>query len=373
MPRPAPGAPSGPPLNRPLPQAPCPSMNGIRPNVRAMKGYAPGEQLNDPDIVKLNTNENPYPPSPRVFDAVRAALTGDKLRKYPQPLGDTFRQAAGRVLGVDPDAILIGNGSDDILTILTRAYVPEGGRIVSPTPSYILYRSLADIQGARFEAVRFLPDWRLPLGDWPTGANLTFLPNPNSPSGTVVPREDVVRLAGVVAPAPLVLDEAYADFADGGGWHDLVRSVPNLIVTRSFSKSYALAGIRFGLAIADPATARELVKVKDSYNCDVLSLAAATAAIEDQEYFRAVRAKVLATRGRIEVQLREFGFDVTPSQANFLWCRRADRPVKPIYEELKRRKVLVRYMNYDGYEGLRISVGTDAEVDRLFAELEAVL
>ena len=112
----------------------------IRANIRAMAGYVPGEQLNDPDIIKLNTNENPYPPSPRVFEAIRAALTGDQLRKYPEPLGDAFRQAAGRVLGVDPDGILIGNGSDDILTILTRAFVPEGGLIVSPTPSYLLYQ-----------------------------------------------------------------------------------------------------------------------------------------------------------------------------------------------------------------------------------------
>src|SRR6476660_3593511 len=122
----------------------------VRPNIGAMAGYVPGEQPKGGEYVKLNTNENPYPPSPRVFEAVRAALTGDKLRKYPEPLGDTFRQAAGQVLGVPPESILIGNGSDDVLTILTRTFVPEGGLIVSPTPSYILYRSLAEIQGARF-------------------------------------------------------------------------------------------------------------------------------------------------------------------------------------------------------------------------------
>src|SRR5438309_1963361 len=140
-----------------------------------MRGYTPGEQLNDPDIIKLNTNENPYPPSPRVFEAIRSALTGDRLRKYPQPLGDAFRKTAGRVLGVDPDGILIGNGSDDILTILTRAFVPEGGLIVAPTPSYILYRSLAEIQGAGFATVRFTDDWQLP-DPWPRpDADVTFL------------------------------------------------------------------------------------------------------------------------------------------------------------------------------------------------------
>jgi histidinol-phosphate aminotransferase len=321
--------------------------------------------------VQLNTNENPYPPSPRVFEAIRSALTGDRLRKYPQPLGDTFRRAAGRVLGVDPDGILIGNGSDDILTILTRAFVPEGGLIASPTPSYILYRSLAEIQGARFEAVRFTDDWQLRF-PWPTGAHLTFVPNPNSPSGTVVPPSAIVRLARDLAPAPLVLDEAYADFADRNGL-ELLPDVPNLIITRTLSKAYSLAGIRFGYAVARPEAVRELVKVKDSYNCDVLSLAAATAAIEDQEYFRGVRATILVTRARMAVELGNLGFEVTPSHANFLWCRRSDRPVKPVYEELKRRKILVRYMNYDGYDGLRISVGTDPEIDRLFAELRAIL
>ncbi len=342
----------------------------IREAVRSMAGYVPGEQLNDPDIVKLNTNENPYPPSPRVFEAVRAALTGDRLRKYPQPLGDDFRRAAGRVLGVDPDGILIGNGSDDILTILTRAFVPEGGLVLAPTPSYILYKSLAEIQGARFERIPFTKNWLLP-GSWPTGGHITFLPNPNSPSGTVVRPADVNQLAASIAPAPLVLDEAYADFADWTGL-GLLSRVPNLIVTRTLSKSYALAGIRFGFAVADPAVVRELVKVKDSYNCDVLSLAAATAAVEDQDYFREVRAKILATRGRLATALAALGFEVTPSHANFLWCR-ADRPVKPVYEELKRRKVLVRYMNYDGYDGLRVTVGTDAEADRLLSELRSIL
>ena len=347
-------------------------MSGIRDSIRRMKGYTPGEQLNNPGIIKLNTNENPYPPSPRVIEAIRSALTGDKLRKYPQALGDDFRQAAARALTLHPDSILIGNGSDDILTILTRAFVPEGGLIASPTPSYILYRSLAEIQGARFEAVRFTADWKLPT-PWPVaGANLTFVPNPNSPSGTVLPAADIIRLAHSVSPAPLVLDEAYSDFADWNGLA-LPDQLPNLIVTRTFSKSYSLAGIRFGFALARPEIIRELVKVKDSYNCDVLSLAAAAAAIEDQAYFNEIRGKVLATRERMRPALAALGFDVTPSQANFLWCRRFDRPVKPIYEELKQRKILVRYMNYDDYDGLRISVGTDVEIDKLLAELKAIL
>src|SRR6516165_7304754 len=168
----------------------------LRPCIRAMAGYVPGEQPRDGDFIKLNTNENPYPPSPRVFEALRAALTGDRLRKYPDPTGAAFRRAAARLLDVDADGVLIGNGSDDALTVLTRAFVPEGGLVASPTPSYLLYRTLADIQGARLQTVPYAADWGLP-DPWPVeGAHLTFLANPNSPSGTAVPRRAVEALRG---------------------------------------------------------------------------------------------------------------------------------------------------------------------------------
>lgn len=345
-------------------------MAHIRSNILAMSGYAPGEQPRDDGFIKLNTNENPYPPSPRVFEAIRETLTGDRLRKYPEPLGHTFRQRAGKVLGIDPDSILIGNGSDDLLTIVTRAFVPEGGLIASPTPSYSLYRSLAEIQGARFECVPFTADWKLPDA-WPiSGANLTFLPNPNSPTGTMVSHDAIRRLVEQ-SNCPLILDEAYVDFAETNG---LKLAGKSIVVTRTLSKSYALAGIRFGYAVADPSVIRELLKVKDSYNCDVLSLAAATAALEDQDYLQGTRAKILRTLSRLAESLLELGFAVTPSHANFVWCRRSDRPVKPIYEELKRRKILVRYMSYAGYgDGLRISVGADEEIDRLLQELSSIL
>jgi histidinol-phosphate aminotransferase len=332
-----------------------------------MAGYTPGEQPRGGDFLKLNTNENPYPPSPRVFEAIRAALTSDRLRQYPDPLGTAFRQTAARVHGVDPEGILIGNGSDDILTIVTRAFVPEGGLVVSPTPSYSLYPTLAELQGARFRGVPFTPDWRLPR-PWPVrDAHLTFLANPNSPSGTIIAAPALERFVEEIG-GPLVLDEAYVAFADAHGMALAKRR--DVIVTRSLSKAYSLAGIRFGYAVADPALVRELVKVKDSYNCDVLSLAAATAAVEDEAYLQSFRAKIVASRQRLATGMAKLGFDVCPSQANFVWCRRADRSAKPIYEELKKRKILVRYMNYEGYgDGLRITVGTDGEIDRLLAEV----
>jgi histidinol-phosphate aminotransferase len=337
-----------------------------------MKGYTPGEQPRDGEFIKLNTNENPYPPSPRVFEALREALTGDRLRKYPDPVGTHVRQVAGRVLNVDPDGILIGNGSDDVLTIVTRAFVPDGGLVVSPTPSYLLYRTLAELQGARLQTVPYTADWNLPE-PWPVGrADLTFVANPNSPSGTQVSTAALDRLRASLR-GPLVVDEAYVDFDEEDAL-GLVRSGKGVIVTRTLSKSYCLAGIRFGFLVADPALVGELIKVKDSYNCDVLSQVAAAAALEDQAYLRATRAKILATRERLARELARLGFAVTPSRANFVWCRHPARPVKPVYEELKKRRILVRYMDYGEHgDGLRVSVGTDAEVDRLLEELGRML
>jgi histidinol-phosphate aminotransferase len=343
----------------------------LRPSIRAMAGYTPGEQPQVDGIIKLNTNENPYPPSSRVLAAIAECLRGDRLRKYPDPLGAAFRRTAARLFDVDPDAILIGNGSDDILTIVTRAFVPEGGLVVSPTPSYLLYRTLAEIQGARFHAVPYAPDWQLPR-PWPIGdANLTLVANPNSPTGTCVPLSVLESLAHDLN-GPLIVDEAYVDFADAHA-ASLAR-LPNVIVTRTLSKSYSLAGLRFGYAIAQPSLVRELIKVKDSYNCDMLSLAGATAALEDQEHLQATRTKIVATRARLTAALEQLSFDVLPSQANFIWATRSDVSVQPIFEELKRQRILVRYMNYPGHgDGLRISIGSDVEIDRLLEELQKII
>lgn len=335
----------------------------FRSAVRQMQEYVPGEQPQGGKFIKLNTNENPYPASPKVFDAIQQAATRG-LERYPDPLGTAFRLQAAEVLNVEPDWILCGNGSDDILTIVTRAFVGEADRLRLPYPSYILYRTLAQLQNAAYEEIRFDPDFKLgddfsaPASD----LKLAFLPNPNSPSGTVIDSDSVARLAERL-PCPLLVDEAYADFADS---HcvDLVRQNPKIMVSRTLSKSYALAGLRFGFLIAHPSIIAMLRKVKDSYNCDALSLAAATAAISDQAWLRENRARVMATRHRMTIALRSLGFAVPDSQANFVWCTLPDRPVQPLYESLKRDKVLVRYMKYAGWgEGLRISVGTDDQID----------
>lgn len=345
----------------------------VRPDIAAMQGYVPGEQPPPGKFIKLNTNENPYPPSPAVVRAITETAERG-LARYPDPLGTGFRMRAADVLGVEPDWILCGNGSDDILTILTRTFVGEGDLLRLPYPSYILYRTLAEIQGARYEQVHFTDDWRL-TDDFCRATErlkLVFLANPNSPSGTVIPPERVRQIAESL-PCPLVVDEAYADFADTNCL-DLVARCPQIMVARTLSKSYALAGLRFGFLVAQPQLIAELVKVKDSYNCDALALAGATAAIGDQAWRAANRRTILATRQRMERELKRVGFAVVPSQSNFVWCTHPSQPLKPIYEKLKASQVLVRYMNYPEWgEGLRISVGTDDQIDACLGLLGAIL
>lgn len=347
-------------------------MTNVRSDIAKMAGYVPGEQPQAGKFIKLNTNENPYPPSPRVMTAIQAAATD--LTRYPDPMADAFRHRAAHLWSVEPSWILCGNGSDDLLTILTRTFVGAQECLRLPYPSYILYRTLAEIQGAQFEEVTFQSDWSLPVefGRCRDDLRLAFLPNPNSPSGTVIDRETILELAQRL-PCPLVIDEAYADFAEQN-CVDLVEKCEKILVTRTLSKAYGLAGLRFGYVIAQPHWIEQLTKVKDSYNCDTLSIAAATAAIDDQGWLKENRTKVVATRQRLTSALTELGFAVTPSQANFVWCRHPQFPSRPLYEGLKAKRILVRYMQYPNWgDGLRISVGTDAQIDACVSEMQQLL
>lgn len=349
-------------------------MSYFRPQIEAMQGYVPGEQPREGSkVVKMNTNENPYPASAAVARAVQSVLERG-LQRYPDPLGTAFRLRAGEVLGVPPDWILCGNGSDEILTLATRAFVGEGELLRLPYPSYILYKTLAEIQGARSEEIRFRDDWSLGADFTAdaTGLKLAFLPNPNSPSGTLIPPEQVLELARRL-PCPLIVDEAYVDFA-GDNCIRLVKECDKILVSRTLSKSYALAGLRFGFVVAQPHVIAGLRKIKDSYNCDALSLAAATAAIDDQTWLRDNVAKIRASRARLTERVRALGFTAVDSQANFVWCTHPTQPLKPLYEHLKKFGILVRYMPYAGWgEGLRISVGTDEQIDVCLALLAEAL
>ncbi len=346
----------------------------MRPALSKMLAYAPGEQPPPGKFIKLNTNENPYPPPPEVVAAIRDAAAGP-LNRYPDPVATAFRHQAAETLGLPgPEWILAGNGSDEILTILVRGFVGEGKRLRLPYPSYILYRTLADIQGAGWEQVEFEPGWKLPqaFGEADEDVRLVLLPNPNSPSGTIVPPDEVAQVADRLT-CPLVVDEAYVDFAEENCL-DLVKQNERVMVTRTLSKSYGLAGIRFGFLVAQPHVVAELAKIKDSYNCDGISIAAATAAMGCQTWLADVRQKMNATRDRLASGLSKLGFDVTPSHANFVWCQHPNGNHEAIYESLKANQILVRYMKFpDWGDGLRISVGTDDQIDACLLMIESAL
>lgn len=347
-------------------------MSYFRPDVEAMDGYVPGEQPQSGKFIKLNTNENPYPPSSAVARAV-AQVAHDGLARYPDPMATAFRQSAADLFGLELDWILCGNGSDDILTILTRAFVGQRQRVRIPYPSYVLYETLAKLQGAQTEEIHFNADWSLPVTFSRDADELrvAFLPNPNSPSGSTISPQHILEIAERL-PCPLVVDEAYADFADQNCL-ELVAECEKILVTRSLSKSYSLAGLRFGFLVGQPHLVRRLAKVKDSYNCDAMSIAGATAAINDQEWLEHNQAAIRSTRTRLTERMRQLGFSVQPSQANFVWCTR-DEPVFPLYEQLKRQRILVRYMDYPGWgDGLRITVGTDQQIDACLQLLEAMV
>lgn len=337
----------------------------LQPHIAQMAGYVPGEQPRDGGFIKLNTNENPYPPSPQVKAALSSAV-GDRLRLYPDPLATELCKAAAQLHGVEPEMVMAGNGSDDLLTIITRAFVGPGDLAASASPSYLLYTTLVALQNGRGVTIPYQPDWTFDLAELPAkGLKLVFLANPDSPSGTAPGRETIAALAGML-DCPLVVDEAYADFADPR-YHatTLIADYPNVIVSRSFSKGYGLAGIRLGYLIARPEIVTHLIKVKDSYNCGMLSQVAGVAALRDQAYLAETRSKIVATRSRLTQALRALGYSVPDSQANFVWAT-GGPPARATFERLKASKVLVRLMCYRGYpEGLRISIGTDAEIDRL--------
>jgi histidinol-phosphate aminotransferase len=346
-------------------------MSYFRTNIEKMAGYVPGEQPQTGDWVKLNTNENPYLPSPKVREAV-AGFAADLLRRYPPPMADAAREAAAKVCGVDVDWVLCGNGSDDLLSILMRCFVGEQDRVAAPWPTYILYETLTRIQGGRFLTVPWGTGWSLPGELAASRASLIFLANPNSPSGTVVPAERIADLAKRF-DGMIVVDEAYVDFA-AADCLELVRSHENVVVLRTLSKGYSLAGIRFGWAVGQPPIIAGMAKVKDSYNCDAVSIAAAAAALADQPYHKACVQKVQSERGRLTEALGACGCDVTESQANFLWVVPIRTPVSQVYDRLRERRILVRtFPQPDLSTGMRVTVGTPQQNDRLIEAMKEIM
>lgn len=346
--------------------------NFFRPNIDAMTGYIPGEQPQPgTPIIKLNTNENPYPPSPAAM-AVLRSLDGELLRRYPTPYATDFRQAISEVLDVPPDWIIVGNGSDELLSVLIRACTEPGRKVVYPMPTYVLYRTLAEMQPTDIVEVQYGEDYDLPIEELvAVNGAVTFIASPNSPSAHRVSNDQLRQLASRLSGV-LVVDEAYVDFADGNAL-PLVQEFENVIVVRTLSKGYALAGLRLGFAIANPHLLSGLFKVKDSYNVDAIACLVGAAAMRDQAYKDDCVARVKVARRQLAIDLKQLGFHVWDSQTNFLLTQPPDDRAEQIYLALKQRGILVRYFNQSGLsDKLRITVGTDDQNRTLIEALSSL-
>lgn len=335
----------------------------IRKSVQELAAYTPGEQPKVAGLIKLNTNENPYPPSPAVARAL-AGYAADSLRLYPDPVCAALRGRIAEISGCAVEQVFVGNGSDEVLRLCTRAFTPPGGAVASFLPSYSLYPVLAAAEEVRFQGVP-LPDgfgWTEPPAD--LDATLFFLANPNAPTGVFYPVTVLEafcrRFNGVV-----LMDEAYVDFSGGRNCLALAKKLPNVLVGRTLSKSFSLAGLRIGYAIGSSELIGALYQLKDSYNVDRLAQAIALAALEDLPWMQANAKRIVATRERVVAELEKRGFQVVPSAANFLFVAPpSGAAAADLFAALRARKILVRYFP-EGRTGnyLRVSIGTDAQMD----------
>ena len=344
-------------------------LNLALPHVRKLQPYTPGLQPKVQEWVKLNTNENPYPPSPRVQEAISREL-GAGLRLYPDPRSTALREAVGKYHGLEADWVCIGNGSDDILNLLIRAFCGKGQAAAATFPSYSLYPVLVANANGEMINVEFGRDMRLDVEKLAAvDANLLFLTSPNAPTGVAFPNEEIEELCRAF-PGVVVVDEAYADFAEENATVLLKRN-RNLCVTRTFSKSYGLAGLRVGYLVGDPGLIEIVDRLRDSYNVNRLSQVGALAALNDREYFQETVAKIKATREKYRQYFDEKGWFTYPSQTNFLFTEPRNREGKKgkavaqaLYEFLTERRILVRYFpSHDLTSSfLRISVGSEPEM-----------
>jgi histidinol-phosphate aminotransferase len=352
-------------------------------NVAAMQAYTPGEQPEGAGWIKLNTNENPYPPSPKVVAALKQEIGKDaaRLRLYPNPASKTLREALGKLHGVSADWILAGNGSDDILNLLMRVFAGPGRAAGMTTPSYSLYPVLAQLLGAELREVPFEKNFRLDVARAANcGANIFFLTSPNAPSGVGFATARIAQLARKF-PGILVVDEAYAPFA-GENAAELPKKFPRVVVARSFSKAYSLAGARAGYALARPEIIALLDRARDSYNLDRLAQVVALAAIGDLPYHDGTIARVVRTREAFLKKMRALGWFAHPSQANFVLVEPATARgetgpavAEDLFAYLKSRKILVRYFGKHPLTraALRVSMGTDPEMAALGTALDSWL
>ena len=347
----------------------------VRPSVLALEAYVPGEQRPIPDLVKLNTNENPYPPSPAVAAAL-ANFPAAALARYPDPACAALRRRLAELHGCQPENIIVGNGSDEVLRLATRAFTVPGGSVATFDPSYSLYPVLAAAEELSTRRIPLAPGfaWADPDPADLADATLFFLTNPNAPTGVLYPRASIQAFCERF-PGTVLIDEAYADFAtgpDSGSWAAYAAASTNVLVCRTLSKSHSLAGLRLGYLVGPRPLIDAVYKLKDSYNVDALAQAIALAALTDLAPMQANAARIRATREATRAALESRGWTVVPSHSNFLFA--APPPSTPsaadIFQSLRDKNILVRY--FPGPRTgthLRITIGTDDQMAALLAAL----
>ncbi len=343
--------------------------------VHGLTPYVPGEQPKLANLVKLNTNENPYGPSPKVLEAVRAEAA-DSLRLYPDPDSDRLRAGIAAYHGVTPAQIFVGNGSDEVLAHAFMALLKHDRPILFPDITYSFYPVYCGLYGIDHRAVPLTEAFEIRVDDYLAPNGGIIFPNPNAPTGRLLGLAEVERLLAGNPDSVVVIDEAYIDFG-GESAVPLTARHPNLLVTRTLSKSHALAGLRVGYAIGQPALVEALNRVKDSFNSyplDRFAQAGALASIEDHAYFESMCARVVASRTRLVDAMTRLGFDVLPSAANFIFARHPARDGAELAAALRERSIIVRHFKNPARIApfLRITVGTDAQCDALVDALTAL-
>ena len=343
----------------------------LRKGLEGFQPYVPGEQPPDGEgWIKLNTNESPLPPSPRVVAAIKKAA-GDSLRLYPSPTAAPARRAIARRFGLDPAQVTVANGGDELIEMCFRAFADAGDRVAYPTPTYPLFEPLCRIHGASPSMHPTELPSELPASLASDPSPLKFIVNPNSPTGALF---DQAAIEAVIdaSPGVVAVDEAYVDFAPRSCL-DLLASHDNLVLLRTFSKSYGLAGLRIGFALGDAAVIAALDSVKDSYNVDRLAIVAAAAAIEDDGYHRKLVDEVVANRTALSAALTRMGFEIVPSAANFVFVK-PPQPAAEVASALRERKILVRHYDRDPIAGwFRITIGTAEQHAKLLEALKEIL
>ena len=342
---------------------------------RELHPYVPGEQPKLPDLVKLNTNESAYGPSPKVLEAIRAAATDD-LRLYPDPEAAALRAALAAYHGVGVENVFVGNGSDEVLAHVFAGLLKHDKPLLYPDVTYSFYPVYAQLTGVNVETVALDAEMRIRIEDYRRPCGAVILANPNAPTGIPLPLAEITKLVKMHADKPVVIDEAYVDFG-GETAVPLIAKHPNVLVVRTFSKSRALAGLRVGYALGDRGLIEALERVKDSFNSyplDAVAQAGATASIEDEAYFQARLRDVLEQREATAAGLKTLGFEVLPSATNFVFARRNGFAGADLAAALRARAVIVRHFNKPRIaDYLRITIGTAAQTDRLLKALGEIV